>query len=174
MSTAQSRGALEQLQTVGDEDTKQRASLDIKHPLYDGAVGTHALDGALSAIVDTVSNRELVALVAVADSYSDAHSLLTEAHKLALVSCTQRVPGAAEVERLQEIGLTGAVGAVDDCQPLAKLRLRPGVELRKPRSLMAVTRTAVSHRRRLRTCQTGHQRRASHSQQPTRAARHSA
>ena len=53
--------------------------------------------------------------------------LLAEAHQLALVARPRRAGGAAEVERLQQVGLARPVGPVDDGQALAERRLRAGV-----------------------------------------------
>ena len=48
-----------------------------------------------------------------------------EAHQLALVARARRAAGAAEVERLEQVRLAGAVGAVDDRQPWPEPRVRP-------------------------------------------------
>ena len=57
----------------------------------------------------------------------DPGGLLAKAHELALVASAQRVSGAAEVEGLQQVGLTGAVGPVKDGEALPEVRLGPGI-----------------------------------------------
>ena len=61
------------------------------------------------------------------DGDRDAGGLLPKAHQLPLVAGAQRMPGAAEVERLQQVGLAGAVGPMQDGQTLPKVRLGAGI-----------------------------------------------
>ena len=61
------------------------------------------------------------------DGDRDACGLLPKAHQLALIAGAQGVAGATEIERLQQVGLAGAVGPMKDGQALAEVRLSTGV-----------------------------------------------
>ncbi len=126
MRATNARGTLEQLQAVGHEHAQQRAVLDIEQPLDGRAVGAHAL-----GLPRLEADAQLVLLRAVAEPHAHPSGVLPEAHQLALVARARRAPGAAEVDRLEQVRLTGAVRSVHDGQPVAQggLGARIGAEV---------------------------------------------
>ena len=80
------------------------------------------------------ADAQLVRAVATLDLDLNPSRRLAEAHDLALVARAARAAGAAEVQRLEEVRLAGAVAAVDDGQPGAEgdVRARVGAEVPHP------------------------------------------
>ena len=70
------------------------------------------------------ADAELVRPVAVAPVDLDPGRGRSEAHDLALVARPARAAGAAEVERLEQVRLAGAVRTRDHGEALAQRRLR--------------------------------------------------
>ena len=80
----------------------------------------------------TEADAQLVLAATVARSaHGHARGLRAEAHQLALVARARRAARAAEVDRLEQVRLAGAVGAVHDRQALAErgLGARIGAEV---------------------------------------------
>ncbi len=124
---ANARWALEQLQALGHEDAQQRSLRKLDQALDGRAVTAHALDRARVLGQRAVADGQLVLALAVADTHADPRSGLAEAHQLALVARPRRAPGAAEVDRLEQVGLARAVGPVHDGQARPERGLGAGV-----------------------------------------------
>ena len=69
--------------------------------------------------------RAVLAVLADAARAPRAPRVAAAAHQLALVRGARRAGRAAEVERLEQVRLAGAVGPADHRQPVAELDLRP-------------------------------------------------
>ena len=96
--------------------TSGRISTSTRRSTSD-AVGLQAL-----RVAGREADRQRVrAALGVAQVDLDARRRRVEAHDLALVGGPARAPGAAEVQRLEEVRLAGAVAAVDDRQARAEL-----------------------------------------------------
>ena len=122
MRAAHGGGALEQLEPIGHEDAQQRPGLDVEQALDGRAVGAHAL-----GLARFEADAQLVRAGAVGELHDDARGLRAEAHQLALVAGPRRAPGAAEVERLEQVRLARAVRSVHHRQTLAEMGLGTGV-----------------------------------------------
>ncbi len=122
MGTANAGRTLEQLQAIGHEHAQQRTLLDVEQALDGRPVGAHAL-----GLPRLEPNAQLVGVLAIAQLHAHARGTLPEAHQLALVAGARRASGAAEVQRLQQVGLAGAVRSVHDGQALPQRRLGAGV-----------------------------------------------
>ena len=117
---AQRRRALDELQAVGHEDADERAHLDVDEALDEDAVGLQAL-----RLARAEADRQLVrAALAVAQVDLDACGGGVEADDLALVGGAARAAGAAEVQRLEQVRLAGAVA------PVHHRQARPEVDVR--------------------------------------------
>ena len=126
MGASDARRALEQLEAVGHEDAEQRAVLDVEQSLDRRAVGAQAL--GWPGWKPTLSS---CGRPSSSSSTRHAGGVGVEAHELALVARPRRASGAAEVDRLEQVRLAGAVGAVDDGQTLTEgdLGARVGAEV---------------------------------------------
>jgi len=122
VSAAKRRSALEQFEAIRGEHAHKRSLLHVGEALDGGAVGRHVLGRS-----GLESDGQLVAAVVVAQPDNHARSLRSKAHQLALGASTLRVAGAAEVERLEQVRLAGAVGTMDDGQAVAEMSLGPRI-----------------------------------------------
>src|SRR5215207_436110 len=108
MRAAQRRRALDQLQAVGQEHADERARRMLRQRLDRDAVDTNVL-----RLPGLESDTQLVQPARTLDLDLNPSSLPAEAHDLALVARATRPPGAAEVQRLEEVGLARAVAPMD-------------------------------------------------------------
>ena len=125
------RWPLQELETVGHEDAHEWSGLDVEQALDGGPVGGHPLDRLAAAGQRPEPDAQLMGMRVVEQPHDDACGLRAEAHELAIVARARRSGGAAEVERLQQVGLTHPVRSVDYGEALADRRLgaRVGAEV---------------------------------------------
>ena len=125
MRAAQRRRALDELEPIREEDADQGPVRCIEQ-----ALGRCPVDLEPLGLPRLEADAELVLAVAIAPVDLDTHrapGARVEAQQLALVGGPARAPGAAEVQRLEEVRLAGAVGPVHDGEPLAQPDLGRGV-----------------------------------------------
>src|SRR5271156_2133290 len=126
MRATRRRWALEELEAIGQEDADEWPDLDVEQSLHLGAVGAHPLHrlerwpaplrrGQTPARLGRgKAHAQLVRARGVREADDDAGGVGAEAHELALVAGARRAPGAAVVERLEQVRLARAVGPVHD------------------------------------------------------------
>ena len=112
--------ALHELQSIGQEHAHEWPDLNIQQALDRRAVDAHALDRLRTVGQHPEAHAQLVCVGAVEQAHDDARGLRPETHELAVVACARGSRGAAVVQRLEEVRLARAVGAVNDGQALAQ------------------------------------------------------
>jgi hypothetical protein len=138
---AQRRRALDEVEPVGQEHRRERPRR-IDAALERGSVNAHAL-----LLPRCESDLEHVRAVRRLDAQLDARELRPDPHQLALVRGAARARGEPHVERLEQVGLPGAVRAGHHVQPRPELDLRPLVVAevpdRQPRDVHGYTLSRI-------------------------------
>jgi hypothetical protein len=119
--------ALDELEAVGQEHTDQRARRVLAQ-----RVGRHAVHPDALGLPRLKADAQVMHAVATLDLDLNASCALVEANDLALVARAARPPRAAEVERLQQVRLAGAVAPVDDRQAGAERDVRAHIGAEVP------------------------------------------
>jgi len=101
--------------------------LGVQQALDDDAVGAHALDRARSVRAGAIADAQLVLVLAVTAEDDHPRRLPVERDQLPLVARAGGAPRATEVERLEQVRLTGAIGPVHDGQPRPEPRFGASV-----------------------------------------------
>ena len=95
-------------------------TLELVEPLH-----RRAVDPAVLRLARLEPDLEPVRAVVILEVERDPRHALPEAHELALVGGPARMAGAAEVERLEQVALAGAVRPADHGEALAEGHLGP-------------------------------------------------
>ena len=114
----QRRSALHELQAVRQEDAHKRTAGDVEQPLHSARRRPYMRFGSPGVKPTLSSCRPSGASVVT----STRTTRLTEAHQLAFVRRARgSAPGVAEVERVEQVRLAGAVAALDEGHAGAEL-----------------------------------------------------